>query len=122
MAVVERVGDVASVRFSGDLVFTDLFDVAGQLEQLDRINGVLPRLIDAREVTGVGLGFQDMSRFVERLQTFVPDHPVKTAIIANSDVAFGFARMFASLRHDSMFVTQAFRDEQEALAWLGLAV
>lgn len=118
MAVVERMGDVAHVSLSGEVLSTDLFDLADKLEQLDRVAGILPRLIDTREVTAVGLDFQDMSLFVERLQTFVPDHVVKTAIIASSDVAFGFARMFASLRHDSMFVTQAFRDEREAHAWL----
>jgi hypothetical protein len=116
---VERHSTIVEVTLSGFIAIIDLSDIAGALDDIDRATPGLNRLVDTSGVTGVGLGFTTMMRFAEERARWSPAEHVRTAIVAPSDQAFGFGRMFQELLQQRITV-RVFRDRGEALEWLGL--
>jgi hypothetical protein len=45
--------------------------------------------------------------------------PGKVAMLVKGDLAFGLARMYEMYRNSELTEVEVFRDESEALAWLG---
>ncbi len=56
----------------------------------------------------------------DKSQKVGPNIVRKVAILVSSDVGFGMMRMLASMRERPGLVLNAFRDLEEAKAWLGL--
>ena len=73
------------------------------------------QLIDMRELTEILVG-SEMVRDAARNQFFSPG--VKRAFVANSDVAFGMARMYAIASEHAGQTIEVFREMHAAEAWL----
>jgi hypothetical protein len=109
--------------FSGTINDKDLLDAYARSLQAPDFDPTLNGLVDARavrrvDVTPAGLRhLADLIQTVDRLQL-----PTKVAIVAESDVAFGMARMYQSIRADGGAPSEhrVFREMSEAREWLGL--
>ena len=99
-------------------VFT-MTDALGHQEKLLKDPDFAPsfsQLMDVTGVTTVELGGEDMRRLASR-SIFSPNS--RRAILVNTDLVFGLARMFEMLRED--FGEQGirvFRDLGDALDWV----
>jgi hypothetical protein len=93
-------------------------DVKDHIAQERRGHGLPYReFIDARG-SGPNISPAEVRRIVELLRDLSRESQLgRTAVLVSSDYAFGVARMFEMLLED-VFELRAFRDEQEARAWL----
>jgi len=89
-----------------------------EVEETDRALGYA-ELFDARGTT-LSLNADDVRRLVERARKLHAAGVVvgPTAIVANSDVVFGMARMYAILSGFVHAPVEVFREVEPALAWL----
>jgi hypothetical protein len=120
MAVtVEHRPDLILIRLTEAVSVDYLYELAGQLDEIDQLTPGLPRLADATDITAVRVDFAAMFEFADRRkrQGFAGD--VRTAILVASNVGFGCARMFETLLQHPQVTVEVFRDREAALAWLG---
>jgi hypothetical protein len=75
------------------------------------------QLVDMSELTEIRVG-SGMIRDASRNQFFSPG--ARRALVANSDAAFGMARMYAIASEDAGQTIEVFRDIRAAEAWLDL--
>jgi hypothetical protein len=75
------------------------------------------QLVDMTELTEIRVG-SGVIRDASRDQFFSPG--ARRAIVANSEAAFGMARMYAIASENSGQTIQVFRDIEAAEAWLNL--
>jgi hypothetical protein len=121
MAVtVEHRADLILICFSEAVSSDDLFEVAERLDQIDNVAPGLPRLADATRITGITLDFSAMARFADDRKRWSLARHVRTAVLAGSNVTFGFARMYQDLLENPQITVGVFRDREEALSWLGV--
>jgi hypothetical protein len=73
------------------------------------------QLLDMSELTEILVG-SEMVRNAARNQFFSPG--VRRALVANSDAAFGMARMYAIASEHAGQTIEVFRDKDSAEAWL----
>jgi|BarGraNGADG00212_1021973.scaffolds.fasta_scaffold00114_5 hypothetical protein len=117
---VERRGNLIVVRFTGETSAADLADAAELVDDIERETPGLPRLVATTEMTGVQTDFVAVARFSGIRRQRSLSLQVKTAVVASSNVAFRFARMYQGVSRHSRVTTEVFRDRQDALAWLGV--
>ena len=102
-------------------VFTaeELQRLIDDLEELERELPVTPsRIIDMRRITRVTVDFQTLHSLAERRRQAQPKNPFRTAGVATSPVAIGYARMFQTLMENHPFVTvQLFDVFEDAERW-----
>jgi len=89
------------------------------MEQIELQLAVTPsRVIDMRRVTRATVDFQALYSLAERRRTFQPKNPIRTAGVATSPVAIGYARMFQTLMVNHPLVTlKLFESFEEAERW-----
>ena len=75
------------------------------------------QLVDMTELTEIRVG-SGLIRDRSRDQFFSPG--VRRAVVANSDAAFGMARMYAIASDEAGQTIEVFRNMSEAEAWLNL--
>jgi hypothetical protein len=75
------------------------------------------QLVDMSDLTEIRVG-SGLIRDAGRNQFFSPG--ARRAIVANSEAAFGMARMYAIASEDSGQTIEVFRDISAAEAWLNL--
>jgi hypothetical protein len=75
------------------------------------------QLVDLSDLTEIRVG-SGVVRDASRNQFFAPG--VRRAIVANSDAAFGMARMYAIGSESAGQTIEVFRDMNAAEAWLAL--
>ncbi len=80
----------------------------------------LDDLIDLRGVTHMGVTGAGLHRLIAMYDQRESDgHPTRAAIVAPTDVLYGVARMFQTLRgEDTPDVIEVFRSIGDALCWL----
>lgn len=115
---VERTANLVHVFLYGSVGIADIENAADALDRVDRQTPGFPRLIDASQVMEVDLDFEAMRRFTARRNGLSPDHGVRTAILADANLTFVYARIFQALQRRPNVVTEVFRHAPEALAWL----
>lgn len=102
-------------------VFTaaDLRQLIGELERIERELDVTPnRVIDMRRITQATVDFQELYSLAQRRRQIVPRNPIRTAGVATSPVAIGYARMFQTLMANHPLVTvQIFDNFEDAERW-----
>ncbi len=99
--------------------FTGVIKVSDFTEDYLDVPAGTRELIDTRRATETELTTADLRYLAER-DTKRPTRISKVAIVADSDVGFGLARMYQSLSDGQETEVSVFRDEGEARAWLGL--
>ena len=95
-----------------------LTELASDVEELEQVRG----LVDTRGLGPLQVTAEGVRRCV-RLAEATEDKwsGSRWAIVADSDVVFGMARMYSILRSDGSAETEVFRDVEEARAWLGVS-
>ncbi len=109
--LVVEIGDVFSAE--------ELQRLIDDLEALERELPVTPsRIIDMRRITRVTVDFQALHSLTERRRAAQPKNPFRTAGVATSAVAIGYARMFQTLMASHPLVTvQIFDAFEPAERW-----
>ena len=81
------------------------------------------RYSDLTGLTAIHLDFKEISDIVAmRRSSYDDGHPVKSAVLATSNSAYGVARMFAALMELSPIDVQVFRSVEEASRWLEVPI
>jgi hypothetical protein len=106
-----------STRATGRLTFAELSAHLDEEEQ-DRAIGYA-ELFDARGAS-TDLQGDEVRRLVDRAQAILSRGGVvgATAVVADNDVVFGMARMYAMMAEFARAPVEVFRDLEPALAWL----
>lgn len=82
----------------------------GHVELVD-LRGVDVTRVEGRTLRRIAHQFGQSEKAPQR---------VRVALVADSDVSYGLARMYQAFRADSPLDLRVFRDMGEARAWLGL--
>jgi hypothetical protein len=104
-------------RIWGAATEDEIFDHGQRLRNDPQFRPDFRQLVDISELTEVLVG-SGMIREASRNQFFSPG--VRRAIVANSEAAFGMARMYAIASEEAGQTIEVFRDRNEAEAWLEL--
>ena len=114
---------VMYTRFFGEVTAKDLRDQGEAVASDPRIGPGTRELVDLsniENITGEASGLEQNIRI--DMQHSDKLAGLRTAIIAPTDLLFGFARMYQSLAEvkDAPSTVEVFRTEEEARKWLGL--
>jgi hypothetical protein len=102
---------------AGDIRIEDLVALASELAERRCLS--CTQLFDARRATLV-LSAEEIRRLVALTARLREEHGhARTAFVAESDVTFGLARMYATLAADSDGGFMVYRTMEDGAAWLG---
>jgi hypothetical protein len=119
----DEVNNVLYTRFYGVVVDSDLQDQGNAVGADIRVKPGMRELVDLSgveeikaSVSGLERNIQIDSRHREKLAG------MRTAVVAQTDLLYGFARMFQALSElrDAPATVEVFRTDAEARKWLGL--
>jgi hypothetical protein len=115
----EEVRGVLRVTLKGALTSEELHNFITEMEELLKKRKKWPdNLLDLRTVELSKLGFTDMMSFAKRRDSVIPPHAIRTALVAESPVITGFARMFQSMNNNPKITVEVFPTLAAADAWL----
>lgn len=116
---IDKSGPVVKVILRDNLTDADLAVIAEAGLEVDAISPVAPdRLTDFTKVTSIALNFMEMEMFVSRRRASTLNHSVRSAIVAPTQLQYGFARMFQTLNDNPRIEIRLFRDMASARDWL----
>ena len=104
-----------TTRIWGAATEDEILDHGQRLSSDPRFRPDFRQLVDMSELTEILVG-SGLIRNASRNQFFSPG--VRRALVANSEAAFGMARMYAIASEDTGQTIQVFRDMAAAEAWL----
>jgi hypothetical protein len=102
-------------RIWGAATEDEIFDHGQRLRNDPEFRPDFRQLVDMSELTEILVG-SGLIRNASRSQFFSPG--VRRALVANSEAAFGMARMYAIASEETGQTIQVFRDMAAAEAWL----
>jgi hypothetical protein len=102
-------------RISGAATDDEIRDHGQRLRNDPEFRPDFRQLVDMSELTEIRVG-SGLIMNAARNQFFSPG--VRRALVANSDAAFGMARMYALASENVGQTIQVFRDKDAAEAWL----
>jgi len=118
---LEVISGVIFIRFTGELTGDELIAMAGALARLESTFEVTPhRLADFSQITELQLNFETLNRYRAIREEALVKNPIKSALVAPSDLQFGFARMHQILGSNARIEVEVFREHHAAYRWLGL--
>lgn len=116
---IERHPELIEIRFFGEVSIEDLLGLAQRCAQVGLVTADLPRLADATGVSGIRLLYGELASFAaSRWRSSRPGRAKTTAVVVDSDLAYGVARMYDAVLDDPQHRLQIFRDREAALRWL----
>ena len=104
-------------RIWGAATEDEIFDHGQRLRNDPQFQPDFRQLVDMSELTEIRVG-SGLIRNASRNQFFAPG--VRRAVVANSEAAFGMARMYAIASEEAGQTIQVFRDLSAAKAWLDI--
>ena len=104
-------------RIWGAATEDEIFDHGQRLRNDPQFRPDFRQIVDMSELTEILVG-SEMIRDASRKQFFAPG--VKRALVANSDAAFGMARMYAISSEAAGQTIEVFRDMKAAETWLNV--
>jgi hypothetical protein len=109
--VIETFEGVSIVRFIGPPVFDDIKNV------IDDLAVYQPKLRLWDLSSGMNLSSDELRKIVEySKQKFTT--PASVSVVAPSDLAYGFLRVFGAYGEHEVSEVRVFRTEKTALSWL----
>ena len=115
-------GALLRIRMYDTLSSKDLLRLAEDVIELEATFDRTPwRLTDMTGIRHFRVGFRDMLAFAERRKDSPPRQPIRSALLVDSHVQYGFGRMFQTLNDHPLVRVEIFRDLSEALGWLEVA-
>lgn len=118
MAITYRIDKTAKLiraRVFGEISFDDFRTTLREMLEDPDFDPSFGRLWDVREARTI-LSGEDVRGIAEVVRKFVGGR--RSAVVAQTDVAYGLARMYSALVEEAGIDTQAFRDMDEAMTWL----
>jgi hypothetical protein len=111
-------GNFHSIRLFGILDRADLDAVTQEVERLEDEGVLRDRLTDLTVLDRIDVGFEEVFALaLKRGERKVPA-PIRSALVANRPVQFGFARMFQMLNDNPRIQIRIFGNLEEAQRWL----
>jgi hypothetical protein len=104
-------------RIWGAATEDEIIDHGRRLRNDPQFRPEFRQLVDMSELTEIRVG-SGVIRDASRDQFFSPG--ARRAVVANSEAAFGMARMYAIASENAGQTIQVFRDMKAAEAWLNL--
>jgi hypothetical protein len=104
-------------RIWGAATEDEIFDHGQRLRNDPQFRPDFRQLVDMSDLTEIRVG-SELVRNASRDQFFSPG--ARRAIVANSEAAFGMARMYAIASEETGQTIEVFRDMDAAEAWLDL--
>jgi hypothetical protein len=111
-------GHFYSVRLFGVLDREDLTAVTMEIERLEDEGPPKDRLTDFTALDRIDVGFEEVFALAMRRALREVAAPIKSALIANRPVQFGFARMFEMLNDNPRIQIRIFGSREEGEQWL----
>jgi len=107
------------VQFSGQLTVDDLSAAARRLDEADATAAsALHRLTDISGVENISIDFAAMQDFAEKRSAVTHKIQVRSAIVAQTPVQYGCARMFQMLSKQPGIKFAVFSEMSSALHWI----
>ena len=111
--------NVWRLTFSGTLTGDDLQKLSEEVEKSEQTSpSAFNRLVDMRQLKGISIGFSEMSDLASRRRRQKFSNNIKSALVTNHPIQYGFARMYQTLLSHPQITVKVFQDETEALNWL----
>jgi hypothetical protein len=115
---VETRDGLIVVTLDGEITFEDLTSCARAIDAIERHQPGLHRLVITTGVTGTPLSYNTMTAYAADRRGLRLAQEVRVAIVANSPVTFGLARMFQALLNHPSASVAVFTSCDEATSWL----
>jgi hypothetical protein len=109
--------ELVVTRIWGAPTEDEIIDHGQRLRNDPRFRPDFRQLVDMSELTEIRVG-SGVIRDASRNQFFSPG--ARRAVVANSEAAFGMARMYAIASENAGQTIEVFRDMEAAEAWLDL--
>jgi hypothetical protein len=109
------------IRFSlfGTVTLEDLLSAGEEARRIEAEAPVSPpRITDMSRVDDLDLDYWRMEEFAARRRIAPLKNKVRSAIVAPSQVQFGFARMFQTLNDNPLIEIRIFSEQAAAELWL----
>jgi len=111
-------GKYHSARLFGVLDRADLNAMTTEVERLEDAGVLIDRITDLTSLERIDVGFEEVFAVAQRRAERKVPAPIKSALVANRPVQFGFARMFQMLNDNPRILIRIFGSLQEAEQWL----
>jgi hypothetical protein len=111
-------GKYFSARLFGILDREDLNAVTAEVERLEDEGPPKDRLTDFTALDRIDVGFEEVFALAMRRAQRKVTAPIRSALVANRPVQFGFARMFEMLNDNPRIQIRIFGTLEEAQQWL----
>ncbi len=111
-------GQFYSVRLFGVLDRADLNAVTSEVERLEDECPPKDRVTDFTALDRIDVGFEEVFALAMRRAQRQVTAPIRSALVANRPVQFGFARMFQMLNDNPRIQIRIFGTLEEAQQWL----
>ena len=111
-------GKYYSARLSGVLDRADLNALMREVERLEDAGLLIDRVTDLTLLDRIDVGFEEVFAVAQRRAERRVTAPIKSALVANRPVQFGFARMFQMLNDNPRIQIRIFGNLEEAHQWL----
>ena len=111
-------GNYHSARLFGVLDRADLDAMTTEVERLEDAGVLIDRITDLTSLERIDVGFEEVFAVAQRRAERKVTAPIKSALVANRPVQFGFARMFQMLNDNPRIHIRIFGNLEEAQQWL----
>jgi hypothetical protein len=111
-------GNFHSARLFGVLDRADLNALIEQVERLEDQGLLADRLTDLTALDRIDVGFEEVFALAMKRGERKVLTPIRSALVANRPVQFGFARMFQMLNDNPRIQIRIFGNLEEAQRWL----
>ena len=111
-------GKYHSARLFGVLDRADLDAVTREVERLEDEGTLKDRLTDLTALERIDVGFEEVFALAQRRAERKVTAPIRSALVANRPVQFGFARMFQMLNDNPRVQIRIFGSLEEGQQWL----
>lgn len=108
------------VRLLGSLTAEAMSEMAAAVRAYETQMATTPdRVFDLTAITGGSLSFPDILRITDNRKKLTFPNSFRTALVAASPIALGYARMFQTLNDHPQITTRTFASIDAAETWLG---
>ena len=113
-------GNIVVFTFAGEFTLDQYFAAMAQLDASEAYNRNIDTIWDLREADTKSLGIEDVRSIAANARSLAARRKKdwKVAIVAQTDLTFGLARMYEAYASGVHHRTKVFRNFEEAEAWV----
>ena len=112
-------GPIMRIALRDVLTTAELHQTGDAMEEIENAAAVTPsRIVDLLGLSAAAIDFAALYSLAERRRSFVPKNPIRTAIVATSPVAVGYARMFQTLMTNPRITIEIFETIEAGERWI----